>query len=858
MNNKSQTNVTEDSDVKINSGIDLSSEQISQPAMPVAAGVESQSNTVNKIDDSMTDEQEIVTFVNDDAINLVSKTPSMDPTKNYIISPNDTISAFFKRPVKATSFQWTVGGSIFRVYSPWTIFFSDPSVQAKIKNFYLARCNLKVLFQINGTPFHYGQLLVSYHPFPTVTRGTQEHANNTAQNDLMEDSQKPHGFLSPTTNNPLELEIPFHHYKDWFKVDTFDVNEFNIGDIIIRNITNTLSVASASATTTVDISVYIYAENFELAIPTSANILAESDDTKADEYDTKGMISGPANIIKNIADALKKVPLISKLATATSIGAGAVASIAKLFGFSKPIQIEDEIHVRPTPFHNMANTLSKDMSTKLTFDPKQETTIDTSIAGLASGDHMTIAHIAGRETYIDRFIWSQGSATGTQLFWAGVSPMYSALSNVFGTGLNRKNLTLSSMAFASLPFKYWSGTIIYRVVVVASKYHKGRMRISYEPNGAALAGSYNTAFSHVVDLSDGLDYEFSVSWAQDVAYKDCCDPTDVQYGGSYIYDSTSWNGTLYFSVVNELTAPLNTANVEVLVFARAGPDFEVFNPKSGEDGFSIQNLYLAESEDILADTISLVGEPNIKQMTNKALVYHGDPIHSFRALIKRFQVEQILYGYQYSNPKGISSYSWLRHVFPTFTYQKSENYVTNGTADDFDPYNTSLIAYLSQGYMGWRGGLRYKFNPNVACGNIGSVNVDRVTRKPTGWFYTTNPASDVPFTNVANYGNTDIVRNDFCGTVATNYSINSAIEVEFPYYNKYRFCILTGWYIPTGSSIDGSDTMYYRYRSTYSANQVDTGSFPSPEPACVQTYVAAAEDFNLIWYLGSPTFTIRV
>lgn len=75
---------------------------------------------------------------------------------------------------------------------------------------------------------------------------------------------------------------------------------------------------------------------------------------------------------------------------------------------------------------------------------------------------------------------------------------------------------MTPIAFASLPFRYWTGSLEYRIQFVATQYHRGRVRVTYFPSANAIlpAVDYtNLAHNHIIDLSETREVVLKVGWA---------------------------------------------------------------------------------------------------------------------------------------------------------------------------------------------------------------------------------------------------------------------------------------------------------------------------------------------------------
>jgi len=107
---------------------------------------------------------------------------------------------------------------------------------------------------------------------------------------------------------------------------------------------------------------------------------------------------------------------------ATSKVAGAVASAAKIMGYSRPANTKNPDPLRPTPISQLATTTTPDTALKMTVDDKQELTIDPRVSGVGAHDPMVIRDIAKREAYLTSFQWPVGEGSASLLWNARVNP----------------------------------------------------------------------------------------------------------------------------------------------------------------------------------------------------------------------------------------------------------------------------------------------------------------------------------------------------------------------------------------------------------------------------------------------------
>jgi hypothetical protein len=330
-----------------------------------------------------------------------------------------------------------------------------------------------------------------------------------------------------------------------------------MGNIIIHGMQN-LKHANG-ATDQVIVSVFAWAEEVSLSIPTANEPGALSPQMgevftpqAKDEYGT-GPISRPAGIVAKAAGALSDIPGIGMYARATQMAANSVSGIASMFGYSRPVDLANITPYKPTLLGNMANTNVPDTSQKLTLDVKQELTVDPRVMGLGSTDEMTIKSIAQRESFLTQFGWAVADSAETLLWNTEVSPVL--WSELTGT---HDELHMPACCFAALPFRGWRGTMKFRFQVVASSFHKGRLKITYDPS-YPLTNEYNTNYTYIIDLAKERDFTVAVGWGHEKSVLNHRSPIQdtIPYRTSALGADPGGvaNGILSVYVVNDLTVP---------------------------------------------------------------------------------------------------------------------------------------------------------------------------------------------------------------------------------------------------------------------------------------------------------------
>lgn len=835
-------------------------QEVDSSASVAQSDVTPQSNEMQSMGDD--GKHQTVTFADSEPGYVDNSVAYADPSRSDTMLQDVSLENFMARPTKIATLSWGVGTNLSTRFNPWNLFFGDSRVINRIANYKLLHCNLHVKFLISGNGFHYGRALVSYNPLS----GYDEMTINRAfvQQDAVGATQRPHVWLNPTSSEGAEMVLPFFYPKNQFDITISDWLE--MGEIDIYSIQG-LKHANG-ATDSVTVTVFAWAEDLKLAMPTAFDPSTIS--PQSDEYSDKP-VSRVAGAVAKMAGALTNVPMIAPFATATQIGANAVGAIATLFGYSSPVKLEFEnSRLIATPSLAVTNDMSD--AQKLTLDCKQELSIDPKISGIDHGDELAIKYIAGKETFLRSFNWNVGTTEDALLFNAIVDP---ALHADFAGETH-----LTAPAFASLPFKYWRGSMKFRFMIVASNYHRGRLRIVYDPEGTSNSSEYNTAYTSVVDIAEEMDFTMTVGWGQDTSFREHMglngntghSATTLAYAAA---GSAYGNGTISVYVVNELTVPNTTANndIQINVFVSMCDDFELAVPT----GQFINKLRLTTSAQLVEPASRELVEPqsdemsptkpeggnldhkmaaNVSLQDATSLIHFGESIGSFRSLLKRYQLSE--YFYVENADTGTYVYNFLRNRLPIFPgyYDGTPPTDTGGitpvsvslASGNYVYSRLHLIQYLRVAYGGYRGGIRYKIDATGLMQGIS--NSSAMMMKVGRTDYITAPVNALaPVVGFAANDRRvllerDAYTHDLDGAAIATPLVNPIMSVELPYFSRFRFC---PGKLRDVLALEDSNIFEDQWCLQLLGTNRETHN-PIP------VYAAAAEDFTCFFYLGPPIF----
>lgn len=773
---------------------------------------------------------------------------------------DSSLGSFLGRPTRIAEYSWAVGSPLFQKFNPWQLFLNDPRVAEKIANFELYRSHLHVKMVISGTGFHYGRSLVSYNPYSGFDDITVE--RNFLPQDLIAASQKPHFFLNPTNNSGGQLDLPFFWNKNYLSLSEFDRND--MGEMTIKSFDDLKHANGGDDPVT--ITVYAWASNVVLTMPTSITTLTAGDYTpqsgnlnSGDEYG-KGIVSGPASAIAHAAGKLTDVPAIAPYARATEMVAKGVGSLATHWGYSRPPIVTDIVQQKPTPTGNLSNTDAADAVMKLSLDSKQELTIDSRTVGLDGEDQMDIDRFVKRESYLTSFSMSATQTPDSLLWNTRVTPN---LYGVLGDEIHPTPMSLMAQVFNK-----WQGTIKYRFQVVKSNFHKGKVLIRWDPKANSSSIQYNTVYSRVIDLAECDDFEITVGWGQAEPFLLCSqmNTNELFSSSSRLLNDTNgrYNGVLEVAVVNSLVSPSADTDISFNVFVSAcdlklgeiNPSkmksFGLFpTPEAAQGRYTPQSGIVdsaAMSGTSEGSTDAPTNPDPIKPIADTAAVadqtmnvFFGESPKSIRELNRRY----VLHRTDVRSASGLGNATLLK------IRDKGLGLWPGWDPDGVDtesgsPCNITIPTFaqwFAPCYAGWRGGTRtkYMFGGNTdskpSVSRIGFTSDTRYVTSVSNW------ANQEDATKRLTYGSSQLSTG---GAATTNIGINDTIEVEIPYYNATRFSpsrLVNASYANGCHSAQVETVLYNAFETTPEILDI-TG--------VIRSWKSVGEDFTFFFFTGCP------
>lgn len=758
---------------------------------------------------------------------------------------NSDLNKYLNRPVLIKSVNWEESDGIEENIYPWYLYFNHTSIRKRIDNYAFLKCKLNIRVVVTASPFYYGACQVSYCPYSD--KGVCP-VYSTFRHRYLSYSQRPSFNIYPQQSMGGDMQLPFLFHKEYLNI-TSDVDLKMLGLLTLQSLTTLLnanSVAGEAAT----VQVFAWAEDVELSGPT-INLAIQS----KDEY--TGIVSKPASSLAYWSGQLSGLPVIGKFATATSLASGSVAAIASLFGYTNVPNIDKQAAFKPTSTPLLATTDIGVAVEKLTLDSKNELTIDNSSYSCGDKDPLLIGSMCKRESYLTQFDWSSTTPPQTLLWNSRVTPNLYASTTIEYGDIDAVGtvVSMTPMCMVANLFQYWRGDIKFRFVFVCSQYHRGKVRVVWDPTaiiGAdpSVVTGYTEVFNKVIDLSVEQDVSITVPYNQATAFLRTSDfilPESSIYDIGYVVPALDNNGILSVVVLNRQTSPIASADIKVLVYVSA-PDVDFEAPKAL---ITTLSPYPLQSKDTALDNPS---SNNLFETSGESshlnLVYMGEKVMSLRQLMRRanyvFSLGTTDY---YTADTHIESTIARMPIYPGFDPNGIALVYKVGTPASTGQYNYvqyTTLNWVSQCFVGYRGSVIWNINvtgPNI----ITSAKTRRAKQTLTNTSYVRASTISTQSEPPGQYFGLSRNLESQMGVSLVNGRVQQSLGVLAPWYSQYKFAPTTPLARTHGDSTFSTDTDALRTDIAVEA----TATIPASKTQ-MEFYCGAGTDFDPVFFLNVP------
>jgi hypothetical protein len=696
-------------------------------------------------------------------------------------------------------------------------------------------------FVTNGTKYHFGRQYLWFNPLNQLSIDATAPIYNTS---IFRISGMPHALIDPSTSSTVELVIPYTHFRHLIP-NRGDDTTLNFGSLIATPLTP-LAYATGS-TDPIKISVYWYTRNaqFHLPIPTNYPL----------PQGLESMLSAAADIGGKV---LSGTPAGAALDTAGRIGKAFAANR------DRPSTSGSELVHRTSTISAHTYLKGPDASTRLAVWPNTETTIDPSIIN-ANAPETQIRNIISRSMLYDVFTLNSGDTS--IVYSSNVYPTMRKPRGLVGASLFAYESTY--LSYVAETFLFWKGTIELRFEFIKSMFHVGRYIVIFfpetpadrQPTGLTINDlEWLTTLPHaVIDLAESSVVDFSIPYMASTPYKMIPALSELTTTSGFQDRRTDYiNGSFAVMPLNPLVTTLGMPpTIPVLVYLRAGPDFELYVPRHptaypllplSEDAGEIPTAQNDDPQQESSTTEpsgdTLNAGPSVT--TSPASAFIGETVTDILDMCRRFN-RVVRESLPPTNGMNIPKF----YAFNVNMLDATNSSDGSGTASSLIDQGMNLSSYFSIMYLGYRGSFRYKFvtdAPRSCKGILTATHIPNpMEYREVDWLQLAIAGGEQRFSCMtSNYAN-----------VTTNLAHSPALEIEIPFYSIYDFLLRPDAYGATLPGTPNPDSPMLRNPTFLDQGYVVLDYFfiiPDTPTTniTIDIYRAIGDDFNFTFLLAPP------
>jgi hypothetical protein len=790
--------------------------------------------------------QQSTTTFNADA-ELVSATlmkassimPSLRDTSTDNIRQD--IISFLGKPIKLTTgtFKTTDTYSTFGDYivPAQVIAAGGPLFTDKLRGLLGFRATIVLKLVVNANPFQQGRYNLQFHP----TGGADNSATSTTFaaaniNTLVQRSQMPHVELDLACDTEAVISYPYVSVLNYTPTASFNAGT-HWGNIGFTRIYPYSPLAFGTGSAEAAYTLWAYFQDIELigaAYPQSGRGFNTSVRSKKNESEIEqdssnmGPVSSALIRVRDASSILSAVPLLSSYATSVSWFSDIAAQAAAVFGWSKPLNLEHSMRMTQNVYPYMANTDGPDESFPLSLSYKNQVGSAPGFSG-TDVDETDFSFLATVPAYSQTLLWGLSTVAGTSLLSENVTPIAGVSTR---TVASTTIYNFAPHQFLATFFRKWRGSMVYKLKIVKTSFHSGRLIVAFSPtevpSAITAAPTYlQTDYLHreIIDIRTGNEFTFVVPFVSSTPYKETT-------------GLNNYTGTINIFVLDALAAPDTVSpNIAIILEKCMGPDVEFAIPcapgYAPMYGVSPQGDFgsAENSVDMCQRVDKTIGSSIIKyDGSSNSLYCIGEKISSVRSLAKL----PCVLPYVAPAPTPASFTNILPFINTVF--------FTNGTVNTFPLQLPDTIALFSSCYVYSRGGVRIKFleDGSLATGTPAIVSLKTFVNTPT-----------VTQGLVASQSATDVTGSatfvDRINNPSMIYRQGLSAEVQCPQYSnvhsRLNCDLVSNTNLATTNSIRSTNPKYSITRFTT----------PLTNPAYAPIiYRSASDDFNFGSFLSIP------
>lgn len=587
----------------------------------------------------------------------------------------------------------------------------------KIVGFRNFRCDVRVQVKVNTNPFVSGRVIVGYYVPNAYTHreGSYVLGNNFSYlHSLTSLTGCPNVQIDLASGESADIMVPYLNCTSHYDMTQVDPSDPAIAKVPPTTYLFVVAYTDINVPSGVaSIQLLAGLENVDLSYPTyptrhlagtrnlfkqrlqAAGVTEEeaNDLARAIHKDVvvqQGLVSEISGVVGTVANTVAPftsgVPILGDIVSTVGKIAGPFSKIAGMFGFSKELHhnVPETVEIKTARYAQ--NIDGVDTPRVVALSSANKLANDADVCTTAE-DEMSFAHFLSRSEFLSSFKWDAATGVaGAKLYSIRVDPMmhntdWQSEANPSAEAPVSDVMSPTHLSFLTTMFRYWRGSLIYRIKFAKTAFHVGRVRVlwlpgdqdpDYDPAVTYVEGNPEASYYHqtIVDLRETNEIEFKVPFSSNRPFNYCESP----YYSVTSHPDYCSNGTLLVQALTDLSAPSSVSQyIHCVVEIQAGDDFEVamfkgvpwtyptnggtvmnyglgkgtgstviYKPHANETYGGIgASVYQQSGLGITTGTTSVSAAPGEQQLS-VAETSMGERILSWRALSKVYQLNSLI------------------------------------------------------------------------------------------------------------------------------------------------------------------------------------------------------------------------
>lgn len=443
-------------------------------------------------------------------------------------------------------------------------------LREKLRGFYGLRGKFHLKLVMNAQPFQAGLFMMGYIPFYKGFELAYPVLDIQSPMSLPFSTGCPNKIINISQESEAEMAVPYMGPNVFLNLlDT----DRDWGTFFFKSVTPPTSSVDS---TKLEIAVYGWLTDVQLFGAGNPTFTAQSDTTTGIRAPTEMQEGQFSSALGDVSQVLQKIPLLNEVAPEVPMVLNGAKKAAQLIGLSKPTIQTPVTRLKQYPYGDPQHGDQHSTAKKLTLNSYQETTVKT--LGPSEEDEMSVQKIVSEPGFLNYFKWSADDKQFKNIYYCFANPNCEMK--------NGKTMLVAPnrLFYLANHFQFWRGSIHFRIMFAANKFHTGRIRAVYNVNAAKNAdGTYGYVYSQILDIRQSRIFDLECPFIAPTPWRRV--PSNWRDDLSFVndYDMVTGHHTenrleLYVEVPL-LYGGQAASHVDGIVLAYGGKDFMVSAPR---------------------------------------------------------------------------------------------------------------------------------------------------------------------------------------------------------------------------------------------------------------------------------------